>query len=100
MNFIYEPTLLEYMQKINKNAIVVEVITSNNSDFEVTELHVHLISRKQAEFFKNKKHFICKETAAGEVLLPPYRLEYDETITFALKSFLFFHWIHYDGIRL
>ena len=46
MNFIYEPALLEYMQKKGKNTIVVEEITSNNSDFEVTELHVHLIDEK------------------------------------------------------
>lgn len=54
MKFVYEPALQEYMQRRRKNKIVVEVITSNNSDFEVTELHVHLADEKRAAFFIEK----------------------------------------------
>lgn len=40
MNFICEPALQEYMQKKKRTAILVEEITSSNSDFEITELHI------------------------------------------------------------
>ncbi|EET61207.1 hypothetical protein BRYFOR_06852 [Marvinbryantia formatexigens DSM 14469] len=100
MKFVYEPALQEYMQRRRKNKIVVEVITSNNSDFEVTELHVHLADEKRAAFFIEKKHFRAHETEYGSVLLPPYRLEYEETVIFGLRKILFVHWLTWQGIRL
>ncbi len=100
MKFVYEPALREYMQKRGKRTIAVEVITSDCSDFEVTELHVRFLGDKQANCFKEKKHFRGHETECGEVLLPPYRMEYDDIITFGLKSFLFVKYITYQGIRL
>ncbi|MDD6616503.1 MAG: hypothetical protein PUF13_10445 [Lachnospiraceae bacterium] len=100
MKFIFEQNLQDYMQKKDKRAVVVEVVTSNNSDFEVTELHVHLADRKRADFFKEKKHFKSHEVPVGEVLLPPYRLEYEDTVTFGLKSFLWVKYVTYQGIRL
>ena len=80
-------------------SIAIEVISSN-SDFEVTELYVHLIKDSQAEYFKQKKGFRGISTEHGEVLLPPYRLEYADTITFGLKKFWIFHGIRYTGIEL
>lgn len=100
MKFVYESALQEYMQRRQKNIIAVEVITSNNSDFEVTELHVHLVDEKRAAFFIEKKHFREHETELGSVLLPPYRLEYEETVTFGLRKMLFMHWLTWQGIRL
>ena len=100
MKFIFEQNLQDYMQKKDKRAVVVEVVTSNNSDFEVTELHVHLADRKRADFFKEKKHFKSHEVPVGEVLRPPYRLEYEDTVTFGLKSVLWVKYVTYQGIRL
>ncbi|MDD6616483.1 MAG: hypothetical protein PUF13_10340, partial [Lachnospiraceae bacterium] len=100
MKFVFEQNLQDYMKRKNKTSVVVEVVTSNNSDFEVTELHVHLEDPKRADFFKTKKHFKSHETPEGEVLLPPYRLEYGETVTFGLKSFLWVKYVTYQGIRL
>ena len=100
LNFVYEASLLEHMQKKGMTTIAVEVMSSTNSDFEVTELYVHLIKDKQAEYFKQKKRFRGIPTEHGEVLLPPYRLEYDDTVCFGLKEFLFFRTIRYTGIRL
>ena len=100
MTFVYEAPLLEHMKRKGMSSIAVEVISSSNSDFEVTELYVHLIKDKQAEYFKAKKKFRGISTEHGEVLLPPYRLEYSDTITFGLKSFWIFHSIRYEGIRL
>lgn len=46
-----------------------------------------------------KQRYISKETELGRVLLPPYRLQYDETVTFGLKKVLFFKMVTYEGIR-
>lgn len=100
MNFIFEPALLDYMQKKKKQIIVVEEITSNNSDFEITELHVHLIDEKKANFFQTKKRYSCISTEHGSVLLPPFQLKYDDTVTFRLKSFLGIKYVSYQGITV
>lgn len=99
MTFVYEAPLLEYMKKKEMSSIAVEVISSN-SDFEVTELYVHLMKDRQAEYFKQKKGFRGIVTEHGEVLLPPYRLEYSDTITFGLKKLWIFYGISYTGIKL
>lgn len=100
MQFVYEPALAKYMRQKGKKAIIVEIISSTSSDFEVTELHVHFVNDRQAAFFINTKHFRSIQTDMGEVLLPPYRLEYADTVTFGLKSFLGIHYITQNGIRL
>lgn len=99
MNFICEPALQEYMLKKKKSTIVVEEITSNNSDFEITELHIHLISEKQAEHFKTRKRYYTQKTDFGEVLLPPFKLKIADTVTFSLKSFLGIRYIGQRGIE-
>ena len=100
MKFSYEAPLIEYMKEKGMTAIAVEVMSSSNSDFEVTELYVHLIRDKQAEYFKAKKGFRSVQTEFGEVLLPPYRLEYDDTVVFGLKKLWIFRSVSYSGIRL
>ena len=99
MNIQYTPQLLEFMQKKRKTTIVVEEVTSNNSDFEITELHVHLIDTKSAEIFKKKKGYYPIATAEGEVLFPPFHLKLDDTIVFGLKSFLGIKYLSYTGIQ-
>ena len=99
MEFIYEHPLKEYMYKKGKNIIVVEEITSNNSDFEITELHLQLIDEKLADYFKTKKGYYTVKTQTGEVLLPPYRLKIGETVTLGLKSFLGIKYITQKGIQ-
>ncbi len=98
MKFVYEKPLLDYMLKKGKKTIAVEEITSNNSDFEITELHVHLVDEKRAGYFKTKKGYYSISTEAGAVLLPPYRLKCEDTITFGLKSFLGIKYVSYKGI--
>lgn len=100
MNIVIEPALQEYMRKKKKSVIAVEVAQSNNSDFEVTELFYHLIGEKQAAYYKEKKHFRSVKIPEGEVLLPNYRLEYADTVTFSLKKFWIFHSIRQTGIDL
>ena len=95
----YDEALRGYMAQKGLSTIVVEVVSSQNSDIEVTELHVHLVREGKAEEFKKRK-YRSVETELGEVLLPPYVLEYDETVRFSLGSFWIFHWVKQTGIRL
>ena len=99
MKIIYEQPLLDYMKKKGKSTILVEEITSNHSDFEITELHVHLIDQKSAEIYKKKKGYYPVKTAEGEVLFPPYHLKIEDTVTFFLKSFLGIKYVGYQGIQ-
>ncbi len=99
MEFFYTPQLLEYMRRKGKRHISVEVATADHSDFDVAELYYRLIDDKTVEFLK-KKRYRAVRTEHGLVMLPPYHLEYDETVTFRLKKVLFFTSVTTDGIRL
>lgn len=99
MNFIYEPELLEYMKEKGLSTVVVEVIDAQHSDIEIQDFHVRLVNEKIANLFKTEKKYRSVPTQHGEVLLPRYRLEYDDTITFGLKKFLCFKSMTFTGIR-
>ena len=98
--------LHEYMKKKRRRVLSVEVASSNSSDFEVTELYLRLVKDDFAEYLKEKKRYrgrplyVRGTEPAGEVLLPPYKLEIDEDVVFGLKKVLFFDRITMDGIRL
>lgn len=98
MKFVYKPELQAYMREKNRKNIVVEVAKSDSSDFEVAELHVHFVNEKQTEAFKMRGKFRSVQTEMGEVLLPPYRLEYEPVITFGLKKLWFIRYITQEGI--
>ncbi len=100
MEFKYEPALLDYMQKHGKRTIVVEMVEINNSDFEISELHVRFVDARLREHFLTKKHYRLYVTGHGEVLLPRFPLELEETVCFGLKSFLFLKYITYTGIKV
>lgn len=100
MEFKYEPKLLEYMRKQNKQTIVVEMVEINNSDFEISELHVRFVDARLREHFLTKRNYRLYETEHGEVLLPRFPLELAETVCFGLKSVLFFKYITYTGIKV
>ena len=99
VRFSCTPALREHMKKSGRSTLVVEVVSSN-SDFEITELYIHLIKAAQAEEFRNRKGYRSAPLEEGEVLLPPYRLEYDEEVVFDLRKLWIFHSIHTRGIRL
>lgn len=99
VEFRYEPRLLEYMKKSGKRTIVVELVEINNSDFEITELSVRFVDARLRKQFLNKRYRL-HTTDAGEVLLPPFPLELEQTVTFGLKSILFFKWLTYSGIKV
>lgn len=101
------PALAEYMKQRRKTCLVVEVASSNASDFEVTELYLRLASGSHAEYLKKRKRYrglpLCMEgdlSPAGEVLLPPYHLHIDDTVRFDCRRYWIFHRLTMDGIRL
>lgn len=98
MKFIYEDELKEYMQEKGYKNIVVEVVTINNSEIEISELHVHFVDVRQTEYFKTKQRYYSVNTEMGEVLLPRYKLNYEDEIIFGLKKFWIFKSISYKGI--
>lgn len=92
--------LKEYMNATGKKIIIVEVAKSDGSDFEVAELHIHFTSESQAKLFEQKQHYHRRELDWGTVLLPNYRLEYADIVTFDIKKVLFLHLIKQTGIKL
>ena len=100
MNFIYEPELEEYMKEKGHKNIVVELVQINNSEIEIAELHVHFVDERQTDIFKNKKQYYSVQTKMGEVLLPRFKLTFDEDVVFGLKIFLFFKSVSYKGIKI
>ena len=98
MKFIYEDELKQYMQEKGYKNIVVEVVMINNSEIEISELHVHFVDARQTEYFKKKQRYYSVNTEIGEVLLPRYKLNYEDEIVFGLKKFWIFRSISYKGI--
>lgn len=100
MKFIYEPELIEYMQEKGHKNIIVELVQINNSEIEICELHVHFADAKQTDLFKTKKQYYSVNTEIGEVLLPRFKLTFDEEVVFGLKKFWIFKSVSYKGIKI
>lgn len=100
MQIIVSPELAAHMRQVNKPNIIVEIAQCDHTDIEVTELHVHLISDKDVRFFIEKKRFRTIDIEEGYLLLPNYKLEYEDTLTFGLRKILFFKQVTYRGIKL
>ena len=100
MNFIYSPELLAYMEKKKQRNISVEVASASHSDLEVTEIYFRLVTDSFADYLVNKRSYRSRETEVGRVLLPPYRLVYDETVEFGIKKYWIFHKFVFSGIHL
>ena len=99
MNIVYTPELTEYIRKHNKKYLAVEMIELNNTDLEITDLHIYFVNRAMREQFV-KKGYSMIETELGEVLLPRFPLQISETVTFGLKSVFLFKRITCDGIKV
>jgi len=100
MEFIYEPELLEYMKAKGKYDIIIELVSIDHSDIEMTDLHVFLANERQMKLFKDEKKYKSIKTAVGEVLMPVYKFDVDERIVFGLKSTWIFKSLTYQGIRI
>ena len=100
MEVRYEPSLLEYMEKKKTSTILVELVEINNSDLDVTELHVRLVNQRLRNIFVDQKRYRTVTTPHGEVLLPPFPLQLEDTITFGLKKVLFASMLTCKGIKV
>ena len=102
MEFIYEPELLEYMKTKGRYDIIVELVSIDHSDIEMTDLHVFLANERQMKLFKEEKKYKSISTSVGEVLMPVYKfdMDEDEKIVFGLKSAWIFKTVTYKGIRI
>lgn len=100
MNFFIDEALKMHMEHTGKRNIVVEVVTADTSDIEITELHVYLTDDKQARILKEKKRYRGREIDGGEVLLPAFPLQYQEEVRFWLKKIWFFKMVGYEGIKV
>ena len=99
------PELAEYMKMKGRSILCVEVAQSNTSDIEIAEPFLRIITKEQSVYLKEKKRFRSRplaidDTTDGEVLLAPYHLTMDETVTFGRKKVFLFHVLTMDGIRL
>lgn len=100
MTFHYSDELKAYMKDKGKSIILIEVVSPKYAEFEVTELYVHFVDERQAKYFQEKERYRLIQTECGSVLLPHFRLNYDEDVYFSLKKFLWITSIKYSGIRL
>ena len=102
MEFIYEPELLEYMKEKGRYDIIVELVSIDHSDIEMTDLHVFLANERQVKLFKEEKKYKTIKTDVGEVLMPIYKfdLNEDKKVIFGLKKTWIFKSLTYKGIRL
>jgi len=100
MNITITDDLLEYMNRKKKSVIAVEVMGSDRSDFEYVELYVHFIFERQVDYFVTNKHFRRFDVGNVIVLLPNYKLSYQDTLEFYLKKKWYGHAIGYNGVEL
>ena len=99
MNIVYTPELTEYIRKHNKQYLAVEMIELNNTDLEITDLHIYFVNKAMREQFVKKGYSVVK-TELCEVLLPRFPLRMEETVTFGLKNVFLFKRVTCDGIKV
>ena len=100
MTFVIDEALKAHMEHTGKRNVVVEVVTAETSDIEITELHVYLTDDKQAKILKERKRYRGQEIDGGEVLLPPFPLQYEEEVRFWLKKAWIFKMVGYAGVKV
>ena len=100
MTFEFTPRLRQHIIAAGRHGIIVEIAQSDSSDFEVTELHIHFVTEKQAAGFVQRRGFHPVRTDCCTVYLPNYRLTYADSVTFDLRSIGPFHTVRCEGISL
>ena len=105
MRITISENLKNHLQHKNKRNIVVEVATTDHSDFDVTEIFIRLCDYSHRDYLKEKKGYrefpiegIPQNHMA--VLIKPYRLEIGPEVSFDLTKKFIFNKITYEGIKL
>ena len=105
MKITISEELKKHLQHRNKRNIVVEVATTDHSDFDVTEIFTRTCDSAHRTYLKNKKGYkeypiegIPQDSMV--VLFKPYTLVISDEVSFDLgKKWIFKH-ITYSGISL
>ena len=100
MVFQYSEKLKDYMRKSGKEYILVEVVTADTSDIEVTEIATRFVDARMAANYIEKKHYRAVDGEVGRILLPKYPIQYADTVELDLRSFLFIHLIAQKGMKI
>jgi len=100
MNVIYDEALIKYMKDKKKENVLVEVASSNTSDFDVSEIYLRFVPDKFADSLIESKHYRAVDAPVGRFVLPPYHMHVGETVTVSLGSFLFVKWLKQEGLKL
>ena len=105
MKITISEELREHLASKKRNNIVVDVATSDTSDFDVTEIFIRTCDGKHREYLKNKLGF-REFSIEGEdlekqaVLIKPYRMHIGPEVHFDLKKVWIFKKIVFEGIKL
>lgn len=99
------PELWEHLKNKRKKNIIVEVATSDTSDFDVSEIFIRTCDNPHREYLVEKKKYREIEIEGIDpndaiVLLPNYRMEMERVIEFDLKKVFIFNRIIYKGVKL
>ncbi len=98
MNISYEQSLIDYMQKKNYSAIVVEQIDPIGCCADTSELLLRFVNEKGADKLRDQA-IRQLDAPFGELFVMIRGLDYDDEITFGLQIFLGLKDITVKGIR-
>lgn len=98
MNISYEQSLIDYMQKKNYSAIVVEQIDPIGCCADTSELLLRFVNEKGADKLRDQA-IRQLDAPFGELFVMICGLDYDDEITFGLRNFLGLKDITVKGIR-
>ena len=60
MKIVYTPELTEYIRKHNKKTLAVEMIELNNTDLEITDLHIYFVNKAMREQLIKKGYSVVE----------------------------------------
>lgn len=105
MRITISEELKRHLEHKNKKNIVVEVATTDHSDFDVTEIFIRTCDFTHREYLRDKKGYkeYPIENVSGNgmaVLIKPYKLEIEPEVRFDLRRRWIFNTIVYEGIKL
>lgn len=86
MRIVYEQALLDYMERKGYRCIAVESISPKGCCADMTELHTRFVRDKDVAGLKAKGCGVF-EAPVGELLILSRGLEFDEVVTFGLRTF-------------
>lgn len=96
-SIVYDQKLQDYMNRKGYSYIAIESISPKGCCADLSELLTRFVSDKSAQVLKSKGCGVLK-APIGEILILTKGLEYDEAITFGLRSFFGAKDITVEGI--